>query len=317
MSKATAPKRPGAPRGNLNAVKHGRNSRAVRDTRALLQSLSTSLADAPDAGRTPIPAHYVRALTWSLDDQAVLQIAVIKRAVIIRWRLEIVAALEADKPLPPPPSLLLTRREAALYAIYVQQRRLLHRSVKWDVTSGVDEEVGHNALVAYAELQDWRYAADILPREALAAIDLDIEATVGYLADRAIKAPPNSLYAETGSRDLRFQLEAQVFPADFTRTRKQIESERAALNRADAERAKTIEQQNNPTTPKSAYSEWVKATRGQAFITPRDFEETGDSGLGPEATETAGLSAEIAGLQGGVSKVLKEALRIKPAPGAK
>ncbi|MEX2237287.1 MAG: hypothetical protein WEB00_07115 [Dehalococcoidia bacterium] len=248
------PPRPrGAPRGNLNAVKHGRNTRAVRETRALLKSLETSLADAPDAGPTPIPAHYVRALNWSLDDQAVLQIAVIKRAAIIRWRLEIVAALEAGKPLPAPPSVLLTRRESALYAIYVQQRRLLRNSVTWDPSIELDQQVGHNAVVAYHELRDWRLASDILPRQALAALDIDVEATLRQLNDRAVKASWYSLQAEADSRDMRVQLEAEVFPLDFTWTTKQIAAEYKDLRRVASAKAKTIEQQNKRTSPTASY----------------------------------------------------------------
>lgn len=255
--------RGGAPAGNLNAVKHGRRSRRVRQTRAVIRAIELSL----DTSTTSDPdqyAHlYTRAVRWSRDELAALQIAVLKHATIVRWHIATVDAFAAQQPPPDPPASIPSRREAALFTVYVQQRRLLINSRQRHTDIGLDVPGGQlvaSIMLATHSLSDWELASAILTPELLEASAIDVEATRDHLRDisrTAIPLLPDSIVAP------------------------QVKAKLAALPpRREQQGARVEAPANDPLAIVHARARRGKATNNHTTFQP--FDESGNPSLEAE-----------------------------------
>ncbi|MPZ24137.1 MAG: hypothetical protein GEU28_11485 [Dehalococcoidia bacterium] len=177
--RGTAARKRGGQPGNKNALKHGRRSAVIRRTKAVVGDITRSLGD--EAGLynpRRLPDSYLRAIRWSDDERAALQIAVLRRAEYLRWRLGVVDALRAHRPLPAPPATLPTAREDGIYNLYVEQRRILHFSAARNASDtgpdGHAARLARNIQVALRELESWQLASECLSPEAQAAAGINL-----------------------------------------------------------------------------------------------------------------------------------------------
>jgi hypothetical protein len=169
------PRPRGAPRGNLNAFKNGRYSVTLRQQVAAAQALhNLTLA----AGR-PDVAEYLLALRWSRRDRALLELAVAKQAVFVRYRLRLLHALRNGEVPPDIPPAPLSRYENAAYVRYLEERRALLPASTRDLDPTVDP-LDEEARLARQALEDWLLASSILGPEAPHAFGLTPDQLEGF-----------------------------------------------------------------------------------------------------------------------------------------
>jgi hypothetical protein len=161
------PRPRGAPRGNRNAFKNGRYSVSVRQQAAAARALhDLTLA----AGR-PDVAEYLLALRWSRRDRALLELAVAKQAVYVRYRLRLLHALRNGEVPPEIPPAPLSRYENAAYVRYLEERRALLPASTRQLDPTVDP-LDEEAHLARQALDDWLLAASVLGPNAPEAFGL-------------------------------------------------------------------------------------------------------------------------------------------------
>jgi hypothetical protein len=166
---ATTPQpRPrGAPKGNRNAFKNGRYSVTLKQQVAAAQALhNLTLA----AGR-PDVAEYLLALRWSRRERALLEVAVAKQAVFVRYRLRLLHALRNGDVPPEIPPAPLSRYENAAYVRYLEERRALLPAPTRDLDPTIDP-LDEEARLARQALDDWLLTASVLGPDAPAAFGL-------------------------------------------------------------------------------------------------------------------------------------------------
>jgi hypothetical protein len=132
LAQKAAKRRPGGQPGNKNRLTHGRRSRAVQHAKRIARDLTESFTAAdPTLGGDgwSLPTPYKQALRWSNADRACLEIAVLKKAELLRWRLAVLDALDAHENPPDPPAIMFTPREIGLYKIFIEQQRILGGSI--------------------------------------------------------------------------------------------------------------------------------------------------------------------------------------------
>lgn len=170
MLPATVTQQPrprGAPRGNRNSFKNGRYSATLKQQVAAAQALhNLTLA----AGR-PDVAGYLLALRWSRRDRALLELAVAKQAVFVRYRLRLLHALRNGEVPPDIPPAPLTRYENAAYVRYLEERRALLPASTRQLDPTVDP-IDEEARLARQALDDWLLTASILGPNAPEAFGL-------------------------------------------------------------------------------------------------------------------------------------------------
>ncbi|MEX2238725.1 MAG: hypothetical protein WEB00_14475 [Dehalococcoidia bacterium] len=159
----------GAPEGNKNALKHGRRFQQVIDARSALHQLRKvpAVAASPDS-------ELDKAFRWSRYEAAALNIAIHKKAELVRYYLAAVAAMQNGEPVPPQPAVFLSAREDGLYRIYIEQQKLLRAfgGASFGQEPTKPKTLQEIATLALGALEEWQLASNALDNLSLLAIGI-------------------------------------------------------------------------------------------------------------------------------------------------